>query len=157
MQRRWTAVVGTMAIGLAAVVGCRDAGGDDRLHQLEARVGAVEKAAAASSAPAVHGATADVLSLERRLAALEQRMAAVEKAVSTPATPGGTGEMRLDQRRERRTRLRELTDEYRARLASIRQAQMDPAKRQQAVRDALEWYREQRKAVLDGAEPAATP
>ena len=60
----------------------------------------------------------------------------------------------MDQRRERRTRLRELTDEYRARLATIRETETDPVKRQQAVRDALEWYREQRRAVLEGAQPA---
>ena len=154
MQRHWTAVAGAIAIGLAGMLGCRDAGVDDRLQQLEQRVGAVEKASsAASNAPATQGVSADVLSLERRLAALEQRMAAVEKAVSASATPGGSGEMRLDQRRERRAKLRDLTDEYRNKLQTIRQTETDPAKRQQAVRDALEWYREQRKAVLQGGEP----
>jgi hypothetical protein len=154
MQRRWTVVAGTVAIGIAALVGCRDEGVDDRLHQLDQRLSTVEKSTAPPNTTASHGATADVLSLERRLAAVEQRLAAVEKAVSAGATPGGTGEVRLDQRRERRARLRELTDEYRARLATIRETETDPAKRQQAVRDALEWYREQRKAVLQGGEPA---
>jgi len=145
--------VGAMAIGVA--VGCRDTGVDDRLQRLDQRLSAVEKSSASASNPPVvaHGVTADVLSLERRLAALEQRVAAVEKSVSAP-TPSGTGELRMDQRRERRARLRELNDEYRARLATIRETETDPAKRQQAVRDALEWYREQRKAVLQGGEPA---
>ena len=79
-----------------------------------------------------------------------ERMAAAAGAV-----PEATGAVaaRLDQRRERRARLREVTEQYRARLATIRQEQIDPAARQQAVREALAWYREQRRAVLAGEEP----
>jgi hypothetical protein len=46
-----------------------------------------------------------------------------------------------------------VTEQYRARLAAIRQSETDPAARQQAVREALDGIREQRRAVLAGEEP----
>ena len=163
MRQRWMAA-GFATFGIATLLGCHDSRIDERLARIETRLGALEGSGARTSAtqapaaPAPHGATADVISLEKRLAALEQRVAATEKAVSTPQTPGGVAEGRMEQRRERRSRLREVTDEYRARLAEVRQSQGDPAARQQAVREALEWYREQRRAILSGEEPQpATP
>jgi chromosome segregation ATPase len=159
MPQRWM-TAGLALLGIASLLGCHDSRIDERLARIEARLSTLEgadtrsSAAEAPAAPAPHGVTADVISLEGRLAALEQRVAATEKAVSTPQAPGGVAEGRMEQRRERRSRLREVTDEYRERLAEIRQSQKDPAARQQAVREALEWYREQRRAVLSGEEPA---
>ena len=157
MPQRWM-LAGVAVLGLASLAGCGDAKTDERLARIETRMSALEGKAGrtpegqAATGAAPHGVTADVISLEKRLAAIEQRMAAVEKVVSTPPTPG-VASGRMEQRRERRARLREVTDEYRARLAEIRQNQTDPAARQEAVREALEWYREQRRAVLSGEPP----
>jgi len=155
-MRQWRGCAGFVALGLLGMSSCGGREVGDRVRRLEERVSALEGAAAPGApAPAAREATADVLALERRLAALERQVAA--------ATAGGEGALasgpppvaatRLEQRRERRARLREVAEQYRARLAAIRQSEADPAARQQAVREALEWYREQRRAVLAGEEP----
>src|SRR5262245_40296809 len=138
---------------LASLSGCggRDVDLERRLDRLEERMSALETAAArVPPTPVAHGATAELLALERRLTTLEERVAKTRGAVPEAADAMAA---RLDQRRERRARLREVTEQYRARLATIRQEQTDPAARQQAVREALEVYREQRRAVLAGEEP----
>jgi Spy/CpxP family protein refolding chaperone len=113
----------------------------------------LERAATAEQAPRqVPEVAADLRSLERRLAEVERRLAAAAAASPVASAPI---EGQIEQRRERRLRLRDLTEQYRARLAAIREQQTDPAARQQAVREALEWYRTQRHAVLAGHEPAA--
>ena len=145
-----------VTLGLLGMPACGGSDLEDRVQRLERRVGALEGAAArVPPAPAVHGATAEVLDLERRLTALEERIASTATGPAGTATPGAAAAAtaRMDQRRERRARLREVTDEYRARLTAIRDSQADPAARQQAVREALEWYREQRRAILDGEPP----
>jgi uncharacterized coiled-coil protein SlyX len=152
MRRRAQRVV-VAALVLASLSSCggRDVEVEQRLARLEERMSALETTAArVPPTPVPHGATADLLALERRLATLEERMAAARGAVPEASDAVAA---RLDQRRERRARLREVTEQYRARLAAIRQEQIDPAARQQAVREALGWYREQRRAVLAGEEP----
>jgi len=67
--------------------------------------------------------------------------------------PAATAASRIEQRRERRARLREVTEQYRDRLTAIRESQADPTARQQAVRDALAWYRAERRAILQGEQP----
>ena len=147
-----------LALGLLGVPGCGGRDLESRVQRLEQRVSALEGVAArVPAAPAVHGATAEVLDLERRLTALEDRMASAAAGTAGTTAPGAAAAAtaRMDQRRERRARLREVTDEYRARLTAIRESQADPAARQQAVREALEWYREQRRAILEGEQPPA--
>jgi hypothetical protein len=152
----WAAVLGASA----CLFGCAPAE-DERVRTLEQRVGALESRPAAPTPSAPAAATLrDVQSLESRLAALEQRVAALAAAPgSDPAAAGGTlsgetAERRLEVRRARRERLREVTDQYRAKLAAIRQQHTDPAARQQAVREALQWYRDERRAVLAGDDLA---
>jgi hypothetical protein len=143
---------------LLCVLGCAPREQEERWRRLEERVSALERAASPAAGPETTTIGDDLRSLERRLAALEQRRTtpgAGAGPTEAPATPADAAEARLAQRRERRALLRDLTDEYRARLAQIRQEQTDPAARQQAVREALAWYREQRRAILAGDEPAA--
>jgi hypothetical protein len=153
----WAAVLA----GSAYLVACAPAAEDERIRILEQRIGALESKPAPTAPSAPQGATLrDVQSLESRLAALEQRVAALGATAAGPAAAGAPtsaaeAETRLEARRARRERLREVTDQYRARLAAIRQEHTDPAARQQAVREALQWYRDERRAVLAGEEPAA--
>ena len=161
-MHRWAKRSGLVAVGMFSLLGCGGRGGEERLRRLEERVSAIERSLPASPAPATTSASAadDLRSLEHRLAALEQRVAAgptgpAAGAAATTTSPTDVAEERLEQRRERRARLRDLTDQYRTRLATIRQQETDPAARQQAVREALEWYRDQRRAILTGPEPAA--
>jgi len=160
-MQRWARRSALVTAGTLSLVACGGQGFEDRFRRLEERVSQLERGPGAAmpiseKAPSVGE---DVRSLERRLAALEARVAAGgtrgtgEGAAG--AGPTDAAEGRLDQRRERRARLRDLTDQYRARLATIRQEETDPAARQQAVREALEWYRDQRRAVLAGQEPTA--
>ncbi|HWP65251.1 MAG TPA: hypothetical protein VNO26_04975 [Candidatus Limnocylindria bacterium] len=154
MRHRSIARIGAVAVVLASALACQDAGPDERLQRIDERLRALEQSREAeSTAPKRDDVAADLASLERRLAAVERRLDALEKGMAEAAAAGPAGD-RLEQRRERRLRLRELTDTYRARLAEIRETHTDPAARQQAVREALEWYRQQRRAVLAGEDPA---
>jgi len=159
-----------VTVSLAAGVwlgGCTPSGEGDRLRALEQRMSTLEGKPAPVTPTAPPGASlGDVQSLENRLAILEQRVAALGGAANGDpgaATSGvGAGEAaekRLEVRRQRRERLREVTDQYRAKLAAIRQQHTDPAARQLAVREALQWYRDERRAVLagDAPDPAVAP
>jgi chromosome segregation ATPase len=153
-MRRWC--TGVLTLGLLGMPSCSGRDVEGRVRQLEQRVGALEEAVArAPRAPVPHQATTDLRDLERRLATLEERMASGTVAHEGALAPGpaAPAASRIEQRRERRARLREVTEQYRDRLAAIRESQADPAARQQAVRDALEWYRAQRRAILAGEQP----
>jgi hypothetical protein len=146
------------ALSLGACDGSRE--NRIALAGLEERVGLLERApTTVDSAPDAPDVAADLRSLERRLAEVERRLAAVvaaSPAASAAGAAGGTPvEGRIEQRRERRLRLRDLTDQYRTRLVTIREQHTDPAARQQAVREALEWYRAERHEILADAAPPA--
>jgi hypothetical protein len=124
---------------------------DARLRTLEERVRVLETAGLKGAGAIEDDASADLLALEGRLAAVErQLMGAGARGDAADVQPAEAAERRVEVRRERRGRLRELTEEYRARLAAIRLEQSDPAARQAAVREALTWYREQRRAIMAG-------
>jgi hypothetical protein len=168
-MRRWLVFMTSGLLAGSWLGGCAPSGeGDrDRLHALEQRLIALESKPVPMAPTTPPGASlGDVQSLEGRLAALEQRVAALagvatgdpDAAVGV-AGGGEAAEKRLEVRRARRERLREVTDQYRAKLAAIRQQHTDPAARQQAVREALQWYRDERRAVLagDAPDPAVAP
>lgn len=154
---RW-AVFGVL---LAAAACDDDGAARARLDRIEAQLAQLEARGTVGGTPAaMGGAVEDELrALERRLAAVETRLAERE-ALGADAgkgafdTTGAPMDGRREQRQERRQALRDLTAEYRARLAAIRQEETDPVARQQAVREALEWYRQERRAVLEGRAPA---
>jgi hypothetical protein len=125
------------------------------MRRLEERVAALESRPPAAPPAQTKGATADVIALEERLAAVEQRLMAGEgeAPAAGAGAPAAAPDARLDERRGRRERLRDVTNQYRDRLAAIRQETNDPLARQQAVREALQWYRDSRRAVLAGEEP----
>lgn len=150
MQRR--AIV--LLLGLSLLGACDREADTERLQALERRITALEARGSEAVEPAATSVDADVRSLERRVAALEGQIhdLAQARAGGAGAAPGSLpGAPALSGRRERRMQLRELTAQYRERLATIRRDEPDPAKRQEAVREALEWYREQRSQLL--AEP----
>ena len=157
---------GLIGVSLAACGGTGDDTLATRLAALEKRIVAAEK-----SADAVERLRNDGTSLDRRLSALESsvRELAARPTASTTTVPptaaptsptttthrppsSGPGAWnnptnRLD-RTQRRVELRALSDDFRGRLAELRNEPdgNDPEK----ARAILDWYREQRRAILRG-------
>lgn len=162
---RWVGT-GMIGVSLVACGGTNDDALASRLAALEKRVVAAEK-----NADLVERLHADGASLERRLSALETSVrdlatrpagtgsvvppaAAMPPPTTTtrPAPSSGPGAWnnpttRLD-RTERRVELRALSDDFRSRLAALREEPggNDPEK----ARAILDWYREERRAILRG-------
>jgi hypothetical protein len=111
----------------------------------------------------------DAASVDRRLSALETSIRDVAARQSggaaPPAPPAPTGlpprpapsrgpaawnnpTTRLD-RSARRTQLRALSDDFRSRLAELR-SQPGGVEDSEKTREILDWYREQRRAILRG-------
>jgi hypothetical protein len=176
----WTRPI---ALVLAAgLVACEGGGGSDhaRMEALASRVEQLEKRLAAGDKNEdVDRLRNDAASLDRRVSVLETsvrelaaRPAGGGVAVPTPPVPSTlppTGSvpgpqirerpLTGDRRMDRRTQLRALSDEFRSKVAELRsQPQAD---QQQSAQELLQWYREQRRAILRGgartdqpAEPA---
>jgi hypothetical protein len=162
-----------MGIGLAgiALAGCGGDSGDRgasasaaRLDALEKRIAAIERAV-----EPIDRLRNDEASLDRRVSALETsvreaatRLQGGAPPPSAPVTGGlpprpapssgpaayGGPTTRVD-RTERRAELRALSDEFRSRLAALRQ-QPDGAQDSEKTREILDWYREQRRSIMRG-------
>jgi len=168
-----------MAVGLAGVVvaGCDGGGADSqRLSPLTSRLDALEQrvAAAEKNAEPIERLRNDAASLDRRMSALETsvRELAARPAASAPGTPAtppaiaptpaapphtrpssgpaawNNPTTRID-RTQRRVELRALSDEFRSRLADLRNEPAG-ADNTEKTREILDWYREQRRAILRG-------
>ena len=177
----WTRPI---ALVLAAgLVACEGGGGSDharmealasRVEQLEKRLAAGDKNARTSigsgttprastgASPCSRRACASSRRALRAAASLSPRRRCRRRSRRPAASTGPqirerplTGDRRMD----RRTQLRALSDEFRSKVAELRsQPQAD---QQQSAQELLQWYREQRRAILRGgartdqpAEPA---
>lgn len=154
-----TVVLAAALVATSGVVAC-DRGDDAALRALATRLDALEATVrdADASRPAppqpdsrLDRLDADVRSLEGRLAELEAEVALLHEAPATGATAGDTVDDRRERRHERRDRMRDLTAAYRDKLAEVRaQYRDDPGSpdRQRALRDIVEWYRAERRALM---------
>jgi hypothetical protein len=171
----WTRPI-TVAVAVAAgLVACEGGGaGSDhaRMDALTTRVEQLEKqlAAADKSTEGIDRLRNDAASLDRRVSVLETNVRELAARPTTggvaipvppvPSTvagsrPAGVPAPQLrerpltgDRRMDRRTQLRALSDEFRAKVAELRsQPQAD---QQQSAQELLQWYREQRRAILRG-------
>lgn len=165
----WTRPI---ALVLAAgLVACEGGGGSDhaRIEALASRVEQLEKRLAAEDkTESVDRLRNDAASLDRRVSTLETsvrelaaRPAAGGVAVPIPPVPSTIAQsgptavpppqlrerpLTGDRRMDRRTQLRALSDEFRSKVAELRsQPQAD---QQQSAQELLQWYREQRRAIL---------
>lgn len=158
---------------VALVAGC--GGGNERTSGTDAtaRIEALEKrlAAVERGTEPVERLRNDGASLDRRVSALEtsvRELSARPAPTAAPGTPapGGPGAPAVHpsarsgpaawngpttrpNRTERRAQLRALSDEFRSRLAELRNV---PAgtDNSEKTREILDWYRDQRRAVLRG-------
>lgn len=145
-----------VVVGLAAC----DADTSGAVAALEARVAALERREprAAPTDPEAGpdaGTGGRVERLDADLRSLERRLTEVEADLALLRDTAGAGdadvEGRRERRAERRDRMRELTATYRDRLAEVRrQYRDDPTdpERQRALRDVVEWYRSERRALM---------
>jgi len=172
MQRAPRLIIAGLAGGLLAACG---GGAPDaqRVAALGARIDALEKrlAAAETAGEPLERLRNDAASLDRRVSSLETSVrelaARPAPAAGTapgappapgtvPARPGGprgpadwnNPTTRVD-RSTRRAELRALSDEFRNRLAELR-TQPGGVEGSEKTREILQWYREQRRAVLRG-------
>ena len=170
---RSTAVALGVAASLSACGGGDGSGDGQRLAALTSRLDAIEKrmATSDSSADAIERLRNDTASLDRRLTSLEtsvRELAArpAPAAMPPPAAPAarpnagrqptggpaawGNEPTTRPDRTERRAELRALSDEFRQKLADIRTQPggMEPGS--DRTREVLDWYREQRRAILRG-------
>jgi uncharacterized protein involved in exopolysaccharide biosynthesis len=173
---RGTAVALTCAI-LAACGGGDGGSEGQRIAALSGRLDAIEKRLAKSdqTADAVEQLRNDAASLDRRLTSLETSLRELGGKIAAggapPATPpaaaapvkpnagrppsgghaawGDEPTTRPD-RSTRRAELRALSDEFRQKLADLRTqpGAMDPGS--DRTREVLDWYRDQRRAILKG-------
>jgi hypothetical protein len=146
-----------------------------RLDQLEKRLAAAEQAL-----EPVDRTRNDVASLDRRVTVVETSVRELASRPAAPpsivtAAPGAAagapvaigkpgpssgpaawgGPTTREIRQDRRTQLRALSEEFRSRLAKIHQESVaNPGvDQQQQTQDTLQWYREQRRAILRGDTP----
>lgn len=168
---RGTAVA--LASALLAACGGGDGGPDgQRIAALSSRLDAIEKRLATSdqSGETLERLRNDTASLDRRLTSLETSVRELAAKPPAPATPpsaaspthpnarppsggpaawGDEPTTRPD-RSARRAELRALSDEFRQKLADLRTQPggMEPGS--DRTREVLDWYREQRRAILRG-------
>lgn len=157
-------------LALVAVMGCEDRDpGEAHVEALASRLAALEKriAAVEERAEPLERLRDDAASLDRRLTSLEtsvrelaSRPAAAPPASGAPVTPppsrpgpssgpAAWGPTTRADRTQRRAELRALSDEFRARLAELR-SQPGGMQDGEKTREILDWYREQRRAILRG-------
>jgi uncharacterized protein involved in exopolysaccharide biosynthesis len=168
-----------VALAGALLVACGGDGGPDgqRVAALSSRLDAIEKRLATSdpSTDTIERLRNDTASLDRRLTSLETsvRELAARPAPTAPAPaaapPGAASPGRPNarppsggpaawgdepttrpDRSARRAELRALSDEFRQKLADLRTQPggMEPGA--DRTREVLDWYREQRRAILRG-------
>lgn len=171
MQRAHRLIgVGLASVALAA---CGGGGSKDRdaaasrVDELEKRVAAIERAV-----EPIGRLRDETASLDRRLSSIENGLRELAARQPAPgATPPSTvapvtgglpphpppssgpaawnnPTTRVD-RTERRAELRALSDEFRAKLAELR-TQNGGAPDPDKTRELLDWYRDQRRAILRG-------
>ena len=167
------------ALAGAMLSACGGDGSADgqRLAALSSRLDAIEKrlATSDSSADAIERLRNDTASLDRRLTSLETsvRELAAKPAPTAPAPaaapPGAASPGRPNarppsggpaawgdepttkpDRAERRAELRTLSDEFRQKLADLRTQPGGTDPNSDKTREVLDWYREQRRAILRG-------
>jgi hypothetical protein len=164
--------VGLASLALAACGG--DGAGDHGAPAAAARLDALEKRIAAieRTVEPVDRLRDEQASLDRRLSSLEASVRDVGARLSGGATPttrppaavtGGVPPRpapssgpaawnnptnRVD-RTERRAELRALSDEFRSRLAQLR-TQPGGTEDSEKTRQLLDWYRDQRRAIMRG-------
>jgi hypothetical protein len=156
-------------VSAVAVAACGPANDDGR-RALEARIVALEQRASGTAPVPTTDTTqvrSDLQALERRLAVLEAEVidlaGALADAGGGTAGAGGVHEPgnprarrarpTREERQERRSELRALSTEYRDRLGEAQQQfSADPSDpgRQEAIREVLDWYRAERRAILRG-------
>jgi hypothetical protein len=158
----------SMALALVAGLAACEGGGADRgrTDALASRIDQLEKrlAAAETSAEPVERLRTDTANLDRRVSSLEANVREIASRPATgappatvPALAGSTAStlpppqlrdrpQTGDRRMDRRTQLRALSDEFRSKVAELRS--QPPAQQQQSSQELLQWYREQRRAVL---------
>ena len=169
-----------IALGVASLLSAcgGDGGGDgQRLAALSSRVDAIEKrlATSDSSADTIERLRNDTASLDRRLTSLETSVrelaarpapAPAPAAAPPSAAPGtrphaarppaggpaawGDEPTTRPDRTARRAELRALSDEFRQKLAELRTQPGGIEAGSDRTREVLEWYREQRRAILRG-------
>jgi hypothetical protein len=163
--------------GVAAVLvaGCDGGGGAGHTPDaLSARVDALEKrlAAAERANEPVERLQNDAASLDRRVSSLETSVRELSSRPAPPAAPavgapaaglppgagmrpgprqrpGLDGAGQRPDRPARRAELRALSDEFRTRLSELRNTP-GATDNSEKTREILDWYREQRRAVLRG-------
>jgi hypothetical protein len=167
----WVIGLGLACLGFTACDGAAPEA--QRVDQLTTRLDALEKRLATTErgVEPVDRLRDDIASLDRRLSSLEaglrdigNRPAAGTAATPTPATqppaasppprrepssgPAAWGPTSREERAQRRTELRALTTEFRGRLAALRQD--GHVGNTEKTREILDWYRDQRRAILSG-------
>jgi Skp family chaperone for outer membrane proteins len=159
---KWLATVALL--GGAALLGACEGSTSRTVAALEARVAALEHRATPAATPAagddgdleakVERLDADLRNVDRRLAAVEADVASLHHAdLAGGQSDAAAADARREQRSERRDRMRSLTATYRQKLADVRnQYRDDPGnpERQRALRDVVEWYRTERRALIRG-------
>jgi len=169
-----------VALASALLPACGGDGGADGQHlaALGRRLDAIEKRMATSdpSSDTIERLQNDTASLDRRLTSLEtsvRELAARPAPAATPppaTAPPGASSTRPNagrpaaggpaawgdepttrpDRTQRRAELRALSDEFRKRLAELRTQPGGTEPGSDRTREVLEWYREQRRAILRG-------
>jgi len=167
--------LGLACLGLAA---CDGSSPDrERVDQLASRLEALEKRLATTEqgVEPLDRLRDDLASLDRRMSSLETsvrelaaRPAAGPATPAAPAAPSASppassapprrepsggpaawGPTTRQDRALRRAELRALTDEFRSRLAQMREDRANVGN-QEKTREILDWYRDQRRAILRG-------
>jgi len=139
-----------------------------RIDALEQRLAAAEKAG-----EPIERLRNDAASLDRRVTSLETSVRGLAgrpaPAAAAPPTPPPTHQSAAPNRPApsrgpaawnnpttradrsvRRAELRALSDEFRTRLSEMRAQPGDQAENAEKTREILDWYREQRRAIMRG-------
>jgi hypothetical protein len=175
MHRALRLIGAGLAAGLLAACDGGSAPDAQRAAALTGRIDALEQrlAAAEKTGEPIERLRNDTASLDRRVSSLETSVRELAGGPAptgaAPSTPPPTHQpaapphpppsrgpaawnnptSRVD-RSVRRTELRALSDEFRGRLSEMRAQPGDPAESAEKTREILDWYREQRRAIMRG-------